>query len=762
MRRSFVVAPVLLFIALPLAASGTITVNAFNPSGPEGNAGTQFLQITFTRPVGSNFTVTGDYKTVDGTATIADNDYVGAAGSFVIPAGQTSSAPVAIGIVGDTKVEANETFTMEISNVQGGTIGEPGPYTFTIINDDIPVVRVADARVTEGNAGTTALTFNVTLTQPADVAVQASYFTTNGTATAGEDYQGAQSSVTFEPGQVARTVTINVIGDTVVEPNETLLLTVTPPGGTPVTGTGTIDNDDVLPASRVTIVSGNNQQGTLGKPLAQPLVVQVLDAENKPVAGAVVQWTEAKGTARREPASSTTGADGRASTTVTPTSVGPIEIQATVGGLAPVTFSISSQTSFASRSTGPVAVPIARVLDGICARNEETFSPVCNALSALSDAQLTPTLERVAPQESGAQSKVASEVVSAVTGGIGARLSALRSGVDRFSVQQLAFFDHGRAIPIGMLAQALFTQDAQTDAGGTDESGYNGWSAFVSGNIGSGERVTHPGELGFDLKSHGIMFGVDRMAGENIFGASLNFMQLDSDLSDSAGSVDTTGYALSLYASRGGLFASKTPGAKFDGLHLDGSLTLGRNNYEAEHVVDIPGMPLSRAKSDNDANVFAVAGGTGFEAHRGRTDFDASLSGTWSRANIDDLTEEGDGPLILFVQGHEIESLVATAGINVRSAFPISFGTLLPSFRAEMIHEFKGGARLVTAHFLRDHLETSFTVPLDRPDSNYGKLSAGLQGVFAYGYSASIEVTQDVLRSDLHFRTLQFNVLKSF
>ena len=80
----------------------------------------------------------------------------------------------------------------------------------------------------------------------------------------------------------------------------------------------------------------------------------------------------------------------------------------------------------------------------------------------------------------------------------------------------------------------------------------------------------------------------------------------------------------------------------------------------------------------------------------------------------------------------------------------------------ELVHEFKSGARLVTARFLHDNLATSFTVPVDRPDADYGKLSAGLQAVFAHGLSAFIEVTQDILRSDLHFRTVQVNVSKSF
>ncbi len=771
MRRFLLTSRVLLFIALmPLAVHGAMShprlVAKATLAVAEGDAGQMTpVTLTYVNSPASPQTITGTYQTVDGTATVADNDYLEAHGTWVIPANETTSNPITVMIVGDAKVEADESFT-----VVGMTNNVQPPVTLTstvtILNDDVPVMTVSNPKVVEGNAGTVPMNFDVTLVPAAGIPVQATYQTGGGTATAGQDYQPAQGTLTFAPGETQKTVVVVVNGDTVFEPDETLLLTVNPAGGVPVTGTGTIVNDDA-PQARLTIVSGNSQQGRLGQPLAQPLVVQVADEAGSLLPGLVVQWKVTTGEATVSPSSSTTNAQGRASTTVTLNSVGTIVIQASVAQLPPVTFTFASVTSFGDRAKGPVAVPIAKALDQICARNDNVFADACRSLSKLSDDQLTPTLERVAPQPSGAQSKVASEVVSAVTSGIGARLAALRSGSERFSLQRLSLDWNGRSVPVGSLAKAVFPTKLGGGAG-DEEKDYNGWSAFLSGNIGSGERVARLGQLGFDLKTHGVMFGIDRQVGASgVVGVSVNWMNLDSKLDDAAGSLDTTGYALSVYGSRGGLFAGGAPpsagtGTHYDGVHIDGSLTAGRNGYDAEHVVDIPGMPLSSAKSKNNANLFALAGGTGLEAHRGRTDFDVSLAGTWSRAHIDDLTESGSGPLILFVQGHEIESLVATAGLNVRSAWAVPFGTLLPSFRAEMIHEFKSGARRVTARFIRDTLGTPFTVPIDRPDVNYGKLGAGLQAEFPRGYSALIEVTQDVLRSDLHFRTLQFNVRKAF
>ncbi|HEX6085805.1 MAG TPA: autotransporter domain-containing protein [Thermoanaerobaculia bacterium] len=762
MRRYWLALALLTALAIP-ARAAKITIHAFNPSGPEGNSGVRFVDVVFNQTAPGNLTVTGNYQTVDGTARVADNDYLPAGGTFIIPPGETESEPIRIGIVGDTKFEGNETFQLVISNVQGSTITEPGPYTFTIQNDDIPpTIAVSSPTVTEGNSGFTPIAFVLTLGAPAGTNVPVTFTVNPGTATIPGDYIAVSTgTITFAPGETQRSVDLNVVGDTLFEDDETFTLTATIAGGTSATGTATILNDDTRPAAAVGIVSGNNQSARLGQQLAQPLVVRVTNSVGEPVSGVTVTWSVTGGAAQLSSTTSVTGADGRATTNVTVNSVGPITITASVAGLAPATFTINATTSFESRAQGPVAVPVARALDTICARNEQELSAVCRALSLLSDSEFSPSLERLAPQQSGAQSRIASQVVSAVTSGIAARLSAVRGGVERFSTQQLQIAVNDRPLPLASIAAAFAPQEA-TDAGGSEEDPYSGWSAFVAGNLGTGERDARDGQLGFDLESQGLMFGVDRLLGSNILGASLHVMQLDAELDNANGSVDTSGYSLSIYGSRGGLFAGNAPNTRFDGLHVDGSITYGRNTYEAERDLTIAGLTVANATSENDANVFALAAATGYEAHAGRTDFDLTLGGTWSRADIDELSEQGTGPLLLFVQGQDVESLTANLGLNVRAAFPVPFGTLLPSLRGEYVREFKDDARLVTARFLRDRLGTTFTVPLDRPDASYGRIGAGLQALFPFGWSVSVEATQDVSRSDLNFRNLQFNVYKSF
>lgn len=107
----------------------------------EGNAGTSVLNFPITlssaAPVGG---VTITYSTANGTAT-AGSDYVAVvAGTVTIAAGATAgSLPVTI--IGDTTLEADETFTVTMTNVTNATIsGALAPKTTatgTILNDDV-------------------------------------------------------------------------------------------------------------------------------------------------------------------------------------------------------------------------------------------------------------------------------------------------------------------------------------------------------------------------------------------------------------------------------------------------------------------------------------------------------------------------------------------------------------------------------------------------------------------------------------------------
>ena len=110
-----------------------------------------------------------------------------------------------------------------------------------------PSVSVGDASVTEGNAGTTPLSFPVTLSAASTQPVSVTYATADGTATAPSDYAAASGTVTFGPGETSKTISVGVVGDVAIEQDEALTVTISGAVGATVatgTATGRITNDD--------------------------------------------------------------------------------------------------------------------------------------------------------------------------------------------------------------------------------------------------------------------------------------------------------------------------------------------------------------------------------------------------------------------------------------------------------------------------------------------------------------------------------------
>ena len=90
----------------------------------------------------------------------------------------------------------------------------------------LPSITITDVTVAEGNIGTRAATFAVTLSAAYGQPVTVAYAT--GTATAGDDYQGGSGTLTFVPGEMCKTITVLVSGDRLAEANETLVVKLSP------------------------------------------------------------------------------------------------------------------------------------------------------------------------------------------------------------------------------------------------------------------------------------------------------------------------------------------------------------------------------------------------------------------------------------------------------------------------------------------------------------------------------------------------------
>jgi len=120
--------------------------------------------------------------------------------------------------------------------------------TFAVSVAALPEISIGDVALLEGDAGNTVAQFQVTLSAPAPADLSVDYFTLNGTAIGEEDYVSASGTLFIAQGGTGGLIEVQVIGDTVVEPDETFQVRLTTPVNAVLGdafGDGTILNDDV-------------------------------------------------------------------------------------------------------------------------------------------------------------------------------------------------------------------------------------------------------------------------------------------------------------------------------------------------------------------------------------------------------------------------------------------------------------------------------------------------------------------------------------
>ncbi|MBK5963204.1 hypothetical protein CCR95_03640 [Thiocystis minor] len=274
-------------------ASG-VTLRIADVSKAEGHSGTTTANFTVTLSPVSTGTITVKYATANNGSASAGSDYTTASGTLTFTAGQTSKT-VAVNVIGDNVKEANETFVVNLSAPTGATLAD-GQGLGTLLNDDGPVLRMVDLSKAEGNAGTSHATVKATLTPASTGTVTVKYATANGTAVAGSDYTGASGTLTFAAGQTSKTFPVPVIGDTLVETNEILLVNLNTATGATIfdnQGQVTLLNDDG-PVLR--IADASKTEGNTGTSPAN-FAVTLSPARNGTV---TVKYATANGTALTE------------------------------------------------------------------------------------------------------------------------------------------------------------------------------------------------------------------------------------------------------------------------------------------------------------------------------------------------------------------------------------------------------------------------------------------------------------------------------
>ncbi|MEQ1851878.1 MAG: DUF2341 domain-containing protein, partial [Chthoniobacteraceae bacterium] len=263
--------PLVFDVTLSNGSGGAIVLNMAAAAPGTGTAGTDYETTNF------------EYSTDGGTS------WLPAAGGtqVTIPAGSTA-IKVRVDSTGDTLDETNETFTLSVAGVVSGTVGSTADAGLGTVNDNDPSPNITVDDVTRNEAAGT-MTFTVSLNTASGLPVSVNYATSDGTATAGNDYTSASGTLNFAAGETSKTVVVTILNDAVFENSEAFNLNLSGAVNGTITdalGVGTIldngggsggtDNDTpTLAVSNASAIEGTDNHAVFTVSLSNPSSIPV-------------------------------------------------------------------------------------------------------------------------------------------------------------------------------------------------------------------------------------------------------------------------------------------------------------------------------------------------------------------------------------------------------------------------------------------------------------------------------------------------------
>jgi hypothetical protein len=258
-------------------ATPTFAITATNAVQTEGNSGNKAYTFTVTRGGATGIANNVNWAVAGSGANPANTSDFGGylpQGPLYFYAGETSKQ-VTVNVSGDTTTEANEEFTVTLSNPTAGASIITPTATGTIQNDDIPAtfaIAATNAIQVEGNSGNKAYTFTVTRGGGTGIANNVNWGVTGSGANPAiaSDFGGYLPTgiLYFYAGETSKQVTVNVSGDIALELNENFTVTLSNPtaGATIITptATATIQNDDAPPTLAIAATTADQTEGNYG------------------------------------------------------------------------------------------------------------------------------------------------------------------------------------------------------------------------------------------------------------------------------------------------------------------------------------------------------------------------------------------------------------------------------------------------------------------------------------------------------------------
>jgi hypothetical protein len=209
----------------------------------EGSASSVTIPVTLSQASSTQVTVDWHTQSAWFQRTASDSgihvDYQATGGKVVFAPGERSKT-VTVSIFDDAFAEEDESFVVALDNPVGAQIGVPDDFwthgAVVTIHDNELGAFIGEGGYTlyadEGDSGTTPFQISLRLNFAAAAPVSVDWATgdapfAQNPATPDQDYQAANGTVVFAPGETSKTIEVGIIGDTLHEPGEQFGVSIT-------------------------------------------------------------------------------------------------------------------------------------------------------------------------------------------------------------------------------------------------------------------------------------------------------------------------------------------------------------------------------------------------------------------------------------------------------------------------------------------------------------------------------------------------------
>ena len=754
-------------------------INANLQTSVDENAGQATLRFSLSQPGNSDIAL--EVNTLDGSAK-AGEDYQAVSQTVTWPAGDSSQKTVVIPIIDDQKFEGNETFQVELTQLDVD-IPVNSPLSFQItINEDDPeppgTIQWTQSQLTlTEDSGTITLTAQRIEGAAGNISVN--YQTVSDTASADLDFQNSQGTLSWSDGDhTDRTVSITINKDLLQEETESFFVELSNPTGGALLGNQKsvelkiadvrdpqAPNVDVGADIEVTDFDGDGE-------------VEVnLDASNSSSLNSeidTVEWIF----------DGEVIANGIKTSALLP--VGNNQVTARItnkaGLISEKILNVLVKEQQSANQDKLATTPgidrnersLAESLDNLCPRLAEAdqLNPLsgaqknlltrCNGLldPDLSDEDQAAALQAIAGEEVAALLSTATDFASVQQSNIRTRLTQLRRGGSGIDLSGLNIQTDSGTLNGNLLASALSSKLGGAASG--DEDTYllesSRWGVFLNGNILYGDKDKTDAQNGYDLDVKGLTMGMDyRITDNAVAGLAIGFADTDLDYKQNGGTMDAESQFITAY---GSYYDDKN-------YYIDVSVTRGNSDYDMLRRVeykDMFGQVNTQIDSSTSGRQLLATFDAGYDFIKGPFIIGPNLGVSYNKTNIDQFNERGSSGLEL-AYGRQ-EASVQSASLGWHSSYTMlrDWGVLTAQFNGNYYRDIKNDENQVIAAFVHDPFGDSnsplapMVVRTDAIDKSYMSFNVALAAQFQHGLSGFVDYRYLAGASNISSAELSFGM----